>query len=248
MNQRFEGGETFVGRRMTEERRVASRGDRQHGRLGVRRGRADRLHSQIVADHDAVESQLFLENAIDDERRKRGDAIGIELRREHVRGHDRCDLRRDRSPERHELDVIQPAPIVLDDGQLIVRIGTRIAVAGEMLAARREPGALHGGDDHRTQPGDHVRFASQRAIADDGIRGVGVDIEHRRVVERDPDGEQLGGQCRRKAPGQAVVAAATEHHRWRPFRERRTQARDATTLLIDADPDRPVARQAADLT
>ncbi len=47
--------------------------------------------------------------------------------------------------ERHELDRVEPAAVVLHDGQRLVRIDDRVAVAREVLAAGRHarPPAAH---------------------------------------------------------------------------------------------------------
>ena len=44
-------------------------------------------------------------------------------------------------------------------------------------------------------PRHAVGIFGQRAVADDRILRVGVDVEHGRVVERDAHGAQFGGQC-----------------------------------------------------
>ena len=85
---------------------------------------------------------------------------------------------------------------------------------------------------------DLVGLLGQRAIADDRILRVGVDVEHRRVVERDADGSQLGRQRPREPLGQRRVAAAAERRHRRPFGERRLQARDPAAFLVDAHPGR----------
>ena len=54
----------------------------------------------------------------------------------------RRDALRDRRAERHELDGLEPPPVVLDDGQLLVRVDARVAVSGKVLAAGRDAGRL----------------------------------------------------------------------------------------------------------
>ena len=83
----------------------------------------------------------------------------------------------------------------------------------------------------------------QRAVADDRVLRIGVDVEHRRVVERDADGTQLGGQRCGEPPRQRRVAAAPERGHRRPHRERRLQPRHPPALLIDAHPERQPRRQ-----
>ena len=76
-----------------------------------------------------------------------------------------------------------------------------------------------------------------------GFFGIRVDVEHRRVVERDPDRFQLGGQRPREPLGQRDVAAPAERRHRRPLGERRLQPRDAAAFLIDADPRRQLRHQ-----
>ena len=68
------------------------------------------------------------------------------------------------------------------------------------------------------EPGDVVRLGGEGAIADDGILGVGEDVEDGREVERDPDRLELAGEGAREALGERLVAAAAEGHHRRPHR------------------------------
>ena len=121
----------------------------------------------------------------------------VDRRHQHVRGHDRRDAGRDRAAERHELDRVEPPPIVLDD---------RAARRASRRSCRRGPGkclphaatpcCLQRPDDRGAEPRHDLRDRRQRAIANDGIRGIGVDVEHGRVVEVDADRAQLGGERR----------------------------------------------------
>ena len=117
----------------------------------------------------------------------------------HVRGHDRRDAGVDGGLERHELDLAQPIGRMLDERQLEMRIGARVAVAGKMLAARGDAFRLQRPDDRAAEPRDLLGLLGERAIADDRVLRVGVDVEHRRVVERDADRLQLGRERAREA-------------------------------------------------
>ena len=98
------------------------------------------------------------------------------------------------------------------------------------------PSACSAADDRGAEPRDVLGRLRQRAIADDRVLRVRVDVEHRRVVERDADRPQLGGERAREPLGQRDVAAAAERRHRRPLGERRLQPRDAAALLIDAAP------------
>ena len=160
-----------------------------------------------------------------------------------MRRHDRGDVGLDRGAERHELHRFDAIGPVLDERQLVVRVGARVAMAGKMLAARRDPRPLQRRDDPSAEPGDVVGPLGEGAIADDGILRVGEDVEDGRVVERDPDRLELGGEGAREALGERLVAAAAERHHRRPLGERRLEPRDPAALLIDAHPQRQLVRE-----
>ena len=141
-------------------------------------------------------------------RRQRRRTLLVERRHQDVRRHDRRDAGRDRRLERHELDASQPIGRMLDERQLEMRVDAGVAVPGKVLAARGDALGLQRPDDRRAEPGDVLGALGQRAIADHRVLRVGVDVEHRRVVERDADGLQLRGQRARESLGQRLVAAA----------------------------------------
>ena len=81
----------------------------------------------------------------------------------------------------------------LDERQFEVGIDRGVAVPREVLAAGGHPVALQLVDDGGAEPGHHRGVVRQGPIADDGVLRVGVDVEHRRVVQRDAHRPQLGG-------------------------------------------------------
>ena len=108
----------------------------------------------------------------------------------------------------------------------------------KVLAAGRDAVSLQALDDRRSEPRHRLRILGQRAIADDRILRIGVNVEDRRVVQRDADRTQLGGEGLSEPRRQRHVAAAPERGHRRPHGERRLEARDASAFLIDADPER----------
>jgi hypothetical protein len=58
-------------------------------------------------------------------------------------------------------------------------------VAGEVLGAGRDAGALQAGDEARAVPGDQIRLGAERSYADDRVVGVAVDVGVGRVIEGD---------------------------------------------------------------
>ena len=69
-----------------------------------------------------------------------------------------------------------------------MRILVGVAVPGKMLARGEHAMLLNAVDQRRAHVGDEVRILAERAHADDGIRRIVVDVEHRR--ERDVNAER----------------------------------------------------------
>ena len=139
----------------------------------------------------------------------------------------------------------QPIGRMLDERQLEMRIGARVAMPGKVLAARgdaRRPAASR--MIAAPKPRHVLGALRQRAVADDRVLRVRVDVEHRRVVERDAD--------RLAAPPPAPRAnrSASASSPLRPSVaigghsvNGALQPRDAPALLIDADPERQLRRE-----
>ena len=124
-----------------------------------------------------------------------------------------------------------------------MRIGRRIAVAWEMLAARRHPFGLQGSHNRAAHAG-HVRgIFREGPVADHGILRVGEDVEDRCVIEGDADGAQFRGERPAEALRERHVAAPAERGHRRPFGERRFQPRHPATFLVDAHPQRKLGTE-----
>ena len=94
------------------------------------------------------------------------------------RRHDGRHLRLDRRAEGDELHLTQALDRMLDERQLVMRVGTGVAVAGEMLPARRHSRVLQRANDRATQRRDEPRFFRERTIANHRILRVRVHVEH----------------------------------------------------------------------
>ena len=114
---------------------------------------------------------------------------------------------------------------------------------GEMLPARRHAVLLQPVDDGRPEASDALGVFTEGAVTDDGVLRIGMNVENRGVVERNAHSSELGCQSGRKTAGELNVTAPPQHSHRRPFGERRLQPRDASALLIDADPERQIGRQ-----
>ena len=149
----------------------------------------------------------------------------------------------DRFAKRHELDPADAIGWMLDERQREVGVDRRIAMSREMLAAGRNAVVLKAADNSGAEPRNGPGILAECSIADDGIARIGVNVEYGGVVEADPHGFELGGQRRREAARERLIAAASQRRHWRPFGERRTQTRDPPTFLIHRNPQRQPGRQ-----
>ena len=158
-------------------------------------------------------------------------------------GHDQRDVSRNRLAERHELDRLDTVRRMFHDRQLVMRVGDGVSVSREMLAAGGDARLLQRPDDRPPEPGDILGALGQRAIANHRVLRVRMDVEHRREVERNPDGLELRRQRARKPRRQRLVAAPSQRLHRRPHRKWRLQPGDAAALLVHAHPQRQLLRE-----
>ena len=147
-------------------------------------------------------AELLAQERLHDRRRQRRRPLFVERRHEHVRGHDerhaargsRRGTARTRRRAADRADARRAAArrasrrsCRRDPGKCLPQAATPSPCSARMIAAPRRATSLGP--------------LGQRAIADDGILRVGVDVEHGRVVERDADRRQLARQrAARTAP------------------------------------------------
>ena len=202
----------------------------------------DRLHLEVVTKHHPVVAEILAQQ-VHDVRRQRGRALLVEAGEQHMRRHDARHARGDRRLERRQLDLTQAVQVVLEARQLEVAVGRRVAVTGEVLGAGGHARGLHRGDERRRMPADARRIAGEAAVADHRVVRVGVDVDHRREVQADPEVRQLTGDRRgHRRRRRRIVALAQQTHR-RPLGPRRPQPLDATTLLVDRQQHRGLGRR-----
>ena len=113
-------------------------------------------------------------------------------------------------------------------------------MAREMLPARGNSLTLQLSHDDRAQAGDLLGGFGKRAIANDRVARVRMNIEDGSVIERNANRAQLTRHRLRKPNSEPLVIGAPKDGHWRPLRKRCAQSRDATTLLIDGHPCRPL--------
>lgn len=202
-----------------------------------------RPHAEVVGEDEAVEAELVTQQIPHNRAGQAGRCLAIERGHQHVRDHDRRHLFGDRRAKRRELDGAQPIGGMLDHGKVEMRVDARVAMAGEVLAARRDAVRLERPNDDRAQPRHLLRTLTERAVADHGILGIGMNVEDRRKIEGDPDGPQFDGERAGKILGEAIVAALPQRAHRGPFGEGTPQPRDASALLIDRHPQRRLTRE-----
>ena len=120
-----------------------------------------------------------------------------------VTTHQRGDAGGNRRAKRHELDSAEPLGIVLDQRQVVVRVGQRVAMAREVLPTGGDAAPLQFLDDGHAERRDVLGALGQRAVADHRVFRVREDVEHRREIKRDADGTQLDGQRARESAAPA---------------------------------------------
>ena len=111
---------------------------------------------------------------------RRGNGRGIERRDETVKGHDSLNARGDRATERNELDGVDPRAARMDRGDREMRILFGVAMPGKVFSRGQHPVFLQAVDQRRAHVGDEARILAERSHPDDRIRGIVVDVEHRR--------------------------------------------------------------------
>ena len=224
---------------------VAARLDRAHRRILVSVSSADGFHFKIIAEDQPFVAKLFLQQAVHERRRQGGRVLLVKRRNQDVRGHDRRDTRGNRRLERDQLDLVESLARMVDQRQLEVRIGARVAMSGKMFTAGGDTRALQRPDDHRPEPRNILGVLRQSAIPNDRVVHVRQHIENGSVVERNADRAELHGQRLGKPLGEPVARRARppERNHRRPFGERPLQPRHASALLVHADPQRNLRGQ-----
>ena len=113
----------------------------------------------------------------------------------------------------------------------------------KVLGAGGHAAFLQAGHDDRAEPSHGVRIRRERPVPDHGVRGLVEEIEDRREVEGHPDRRQLRRQGLREAARQVFAPPPPEMHHGRPLGERRPQAGDPPSLLVDPDPQGGLPRE-----
>jgi len=148
----------------------------------------DRAHLEIVGDDRTAEPEFPAQVVLDDQAREgRRHARGIEVRIDGMARHHAVDAGRDRLEKGRQMGRVHLCPRRLDDGQGQVGIERRVALAGEVLGARRQALSPHAADPRRAVAGDDRRVLAVRADADIGAVALGEHVEDGGEVQIHPE-------------------------------------------------------------
>jgi hypothetical protein len=158
-----------------------------------------------------------------------------------VRAHQRGNAFRDRRAKRSELHFVEPLSIGVDDGQLEVRIGSRVAMAGKMLPTSEDPALLHSAQERDGAPRGALRIRSKRTVADHRVVGSAVHVEDGRVVHRESERAELLRLERRDALDPRRIEAGNAYG-WRNRQHASGDAGHPTAFLVDRRQERQLRR------
>ncbi|MEM6750724.1 MAG: hypothetical protein AAF612_09665 [Planctomycetota bacterium] len=170
--------------------------------------------------------------------------VGFDLVEHDVGRHDGGDAGVDGFDKRRQLAGLQLVDRVGHAREVVVAVDVGVAVAREVLGARRDALLLHAPDQGRAQLGHAVRVGAERAVADHRVRGVGVQVEHRGEVQVEAGGPQLAPDQTAQGASPLGVAQAAELTHRRRRRKPPGQTHHAAALLVDHQqhpPGRPLA-------
>ena len=181
-------GNLFARQPPADTQEIAAGTQRKHRAIGNADPVGNRSHLETIADGEPVEAELPSQQAGHDLRAdRRRDAVD---RRDHdVRAHHRPHARRYRSPKRLQGARVR---VFVHDREGEVGVERRGAVAGKVLGARSHAGLLQALDPGRRLPCDRAWPGPESAHSDDGVDRVAVHIGHRRQVEVDAGGREVG--------------------------------------------------------
>ena len=189
-----------------QEQQVATGPQRLHARLRYVAVPGNRTHLHVVGGDKSLEAELRPQQISHYGLRQRGGPFLVERGVPHVRRHQHRYLRVDRRTKRRQLHLVESWPLLLHYRQILVRIDRSVAMPWKVLAAGRDSLVLQSPYNDCAELTGPRCVHRHRPVANHRIRRVRVNIQHRRIVERNPDGAQFPGQGAGKILRQLRVA------------------------------------------
>ena len=228
-----------------DDHRIAPRPEGQDGRIAYPAVKGDRFHLQGVRKNRAAETEPLPQEPGQDLPGQGRRVVPVQRRVDDVSGHQGGDPRADRLPEGVDVAGDQRPARAADDGQDLVGVRFRVAVARKMLSDGKDvsgEGAAHEGDPEAR---DLFRVPGERPVPDHRVAGVAVDVEDGCEIDVDADRREFRGQngARRFGGPRGVAAEQGIASRGGELGEAGVfQPRDPSSLLVDGDQRRRAMR------
>ena len=145
--------------------------------------------------------------------------------------------------EGRQLEVLEVAHVLVDHREVDVRVQVGVPVTRKVLETPHHTHRVQTLEECDGVSRDRVRISRERAVADDGVVGVRVDIGAWRPVEVEAHRPKLGSDGRRGLTSQRRVVDVPQDAHGRP--RCLTHTEHATTFLIDTQQRRRVVRHQA---
>ena len=148
-------------------------------------------HADGVGNDDAFESHFAPQKVGEDLVGQGGGVFFVKGREDGVGGHEGFGARVDARLEGGQLDLLHPLQIAPAHVQHVVRIGCRIASAGEVLDRRHNARVLIAADGCLDEFRADFRVVAERAHADFGVERIDIHVADRVIELRGADGGHL---------------------------------------------------------
>ena len=215
---------------------VGARHQRVDGGLAGAVAVRDRMHVHAVGDDHALIAEFLAQHAGEDGARHRGRIDRVQCGIDDVGRHDR--RRRGCRPggdtERRELEAFQLRARLVHVRQVAVRIDVGVAVAGEVLDAAGHAFALAAFHPGQGKTSCKQWIGAERALGDDGVVRVVVQVQHRREVPVEAQRAHRARHRRADFARQLRIVGGAQRHRARR-RRHPGRAHHGAAFLVEGD-------------
>ena len=158
-----------VGDRRHQER-IGTSEECAHGSVARSVANRNTSHVERVGNHETLKVKLVAKKAGEDVRRESGGSrrVRFEHGNVEVAGHNAADTGGNRSAEGNEFEGFHALAIGFDDGQIDVRVGGSVAVAGEMFCGGESAVFLDSANEFANEIGHALGIFAEGARIDDG--------------------------------------------------------------------------------